>query len=111
VLSAGGQDDLVHFWTTPAAGSPITPDIDIFSATAASLYPMAIAFDPVTSQVAVGSALGGSLSTWNLAPPRPKLAEYDTNQSYDVLSVAYSTDGKWLVGGQGDCACIAVCND
>jgi WD40 repeat protein len=118
LLAAGGDDGLLHFWSVPvsAGAAPTSPDIDVFANTVASNETYSVAFSPNNNYVALGGggyydATGsGSLTAWTVASPRNEVGtEYDTPNSYDVVSVAYAPDASLIVAGEGDCGCVIAC--
>ncbi len=118
LLASGGDDGLLHFWTVPTAtgAAPTSPDIDIYDDTFVSAETYSVAFWPNGAYVAVGGGgytdlVGsGSLTAWAVASPRAEVGtEYDTTNSYDVVSVAVAPDASFIVAGEGDCGCVIAC--
>jgi WD40 repeat protein len=118
LLASGGDDGLLRFWTIPtsAGAAPTSPDIDIFANTIASAETYSVAFWPTGNYVAVGGggyadlSGSGSLTAWAVASPRAEVGtEYDTTNSYDVVSVAVAPDASFIIGGEGDCGCVIAC--
>jgi len=70
----------------------------------------AIAFSPDNTFMAVGGGLFDSLSTWPVAPPRMNIAT-TTMVTSSIVSVAFSPDGKAILGGEFDCGMVVVCAD
>jgi len=118
LLAAGGDDGLLHFWSVPvqAPAGPSPPDIDIFHSSVFSTETYAVAFSPNSGYVAVGGGGyfdgtgSGSLTAWAVQPPRSeKATEYDTVNSYDVVSVTFAPDDSFIVAGEGNCGCVLAC--
>jgi WD40 repeat protein len=118
LLASGGDDGLLHFWTLPTStgAAPTSPDIDIFADTIFSTETYSLAFWPTGNYIAVGGggyadfSGSGSLSAWAVASPRAEVGtEYDTANSYDVVSVSVAPDASFIVGGEGDCGCVIAC--
>ncbi len=118
LFASGGDDGFLQFWSTPvtATEATIAPEIDVFANTVASAEVFTAAFSPDSRYVAVGgggyadSTGAGSLTLWTQAPPRNAVStEYDTPNSYDVVSVAFAPDSSMIVAGEGDCGCVIVC--
>jgi hypothetical protein len=118
LLASGGDDGLLHFWTVPTStgATPTSPDIDIYDGTVVSAETYSVAFWPNGNYVAVGGGgytdlVGsGSLTAWAVASPRGEVGtEYDTTNSYDVVSVAVAPDASFIIGGEGDCGCVIAC--
>jgi WD40 domain-containing protein len=118
LLAAGGDDGLLHFWSVPvqATAGPSPPDIDIFHSSVFSTETYAVAFSRSSGYVAVGGGGyydltgSGSLTAWAVPPPRCEEAtEYDTINSYDVVSVTFAPDDSFIVAGEGNCGCVLAC--
>jgi hypothetical protein len=118
LLASGGDDGLLHFWTVPTStgAAPTSPDIDIFDGTIFSTETYSLAFWPTGNYIAVGGggyadfSGSGSLTAWEVASPRAEVGtEYDTTNSYDVVSVAVAPDASFIIGGEGDCGCVIAC--
>jgi hypothetical protein len=120
LLAAGGDDGLLHFWSVPVqpTAGPSPPAIDIFDNSLYSTDTYSVAFSPNSGYVVVGgggyydqAAPGtGSLTAWAVPPPRGEVAtEYDTVNSYDVVSVTFAPDSSLIVAGEGDCGCVLAC--
>jgi hypothetical protein len=110
LLASGGDDGIVHFWSVPALTAQ-TPTIDIAANTANYTgYIYSLAFSPDGSTLALGGGGRGSITTWSVPPPRPRVGQqWDNTSQANMTSIAYSPDGKIVAAGEGDCGCVAVC--
>jgi WD40 repeat protein len=119
VLASGGDDGLLNFWSVPVTtgAASLSPAININLDRVASTEVRSLAFSVTGAYIAVGgggftdgNGGGGSLSVWNAAAPRVQVGlEYDTANSYDVVSPAFSPNGNLIIAGEEDCGCVVVC--
>jgi hypothetical protein len=68
-----------------------------------------VAFSPSTPELAIGSAFDGTVTTYSTAS-RTKIGnEQDTSKAYDVVALGYSSNGKYIIGGEYNCGCVFLC--
>jgi WD40 repeat protein len=110
LLAAGGDDGIVQFWPVPITGATQPPSINVNTVTNdVSDTVGVVAFSPDGSELAVGGGEFGSVTTYATSTRVHTGNEQDTSADYDVLSLGYSSDGKWIIGGEGGCGCVFLC--
>jgi len=110
VLASGGADGIAYLWPFPISSvTPTAPNIDIGTPFASDDVDM-VAFSPNSSYIAVAGGFFQSASIWDVAPPRSTLGSY-ANESWDMVSMAFSPSGSAIAGGEYDCGVFLVCAD
>ncbi len=66
-----------------------------------------VAFSPSTSELAIGTGFSGSATTYSTTTRTKVGVEQDS--SYDIVSLGYSPNGKYIIGGELDCGCMFLC--
>ena len=110
VLAAGGNDGYLRFWPTPPTGAAQGPTINVPSVTntlSDDVY--AVAFSPDGSELAIGGGVYGSVTTYATGSRTQIGVEQDTTSGSDVLSLGYSPDSKYIIGGEANCGCVFLC--
>jgi hypothetical protein len=110
MLAAGGDDGLLQFWPFPLTGATQGTPIDVYSITSGtSEWVDVVAFSPDGSELALGAGYYGSVTTYATATRSRVGVEQDTSMVYDVLSLGYSSNGQYIIGGESNCGCVFLC--
>jgi len=110
VLAAGGDDGFLRFWNVSPQLGPAAPDINYSGALGGySSWVIAVAFTTNGSYVAIGGGFFGAMGVWSMAAPRAQVAGPYEDSSHDFASLAFSPDGRLLVGGEFGCGCVVAC--
>ncbi|HVT08816.1 MAG TPA: WD40 repeat domain-containing protein, partial [Polyangia bacterium] len=109
-MAAGGDDGFLQFWPAPYTGAPQATHISISTVTNGTSDDVdAVAFSPDGSELAVGAGFYGSVTTFATATRTQVGVEQDTSGVYDVTALSYSPDGRLIIGGESNCACVFLC--
>jgi WD domain, G-beta repeat len=110
LLAIGGDDGFLRFWASPFAGAMQGSAINISTVTSATSDLVDIAvFSPDGTELAIGAGFYGSVTTYATATRSMIGVEQDTSMVYDVMSLAYSHDGQYIIGGELECGCVFLC--
>jgi WD40 repeat protein len=110
LLATGGDEGILQFWPLPLTGSQQAPTINVNTVTNGnSDWVDVVAFSPDGSELAIGAGYFGSVTTYAAASRAHTGNEQDTSNNYDVSSLGYSPNGKWIIGGEADCGCVFLC--
>jgi WD domain, G-beta repeat len=110
VLAAGGDDGVVHLWSTPFLSTSSPLDMDFIGGSSGySEWVTALAFTPSGGYLAVGGGFFGAVEAWSTANPPAQIGTPYESSNYDIASLTFSPDGRLLVGGEFGCGCVVVC--
>jgi WD40 repeat protein len=110
VLASAGADGVVYLWQFPITSvTPTMPNLNLDSALDSDTI-VGLAFSPSGSYIGVASGFFQAASIWGVSAPRSLLSSY-TNESWDMLSIAFTPSGNAIAGGEFDCGVFLVCAD